>query len=108
VRDCFENWDDYRKVLKCKVDEPATTDFIYAIASHIIGKEKTTLPNFEPLGMVHMKQFINGLPTENWTDALIYEILPHTFRINTIAQQYPVHYHIKNFANVILEKLHGK
>lgn len=103
VRDVFENWDEYRKSLKCNVDEIATTDWAYAIAAHILGEENTTLPQFDSMSMVHMKQFVNGLPTDKWTDTFIYELLPHTFRINTMAQRYPVHYHLKDFANVILE-----
>ena len=104
VRDVFENWEDYKHILKCKVDELCTTDWAYAIAAHILGEENTTLSQFDAMSMVHMKQFINGSATENWTDSLIYELFPHTFRINTIPQVYPVHYHVKNFANVILEK----
>jgi hypothetical protein len=104
VRDVFENWEEYKHILKCKVDELCTTDWAYAIAAHILGEENTTLPQFDAMSMVHMKQFINGSATENWTDSLVYELFPHTFRINTIPQVYPVHYHIKNFANVILEK----
>jgi hypothetical protein len=103
VRDVFENWDEYRKSLKCNVNEIATTDWAYAIAAHILGKENTTLPQFDSMSMVHMKQFINGLPTEKWTDMFFHELYPHTFRINTMAQVYPVHYHIKEFADVILE-----
>ena len=102
VRDVFENWVDYRVMLKCNNDETCTTDWAYAIASHILGEENTTLPQFKEMSMVHMKQFINGLPTERWTDTFIYELLPHTFRINTIPQMYPVHYHIKSFAKEIL------
>ena len=102
TRDIWENWEDYRSTLKCNVDELATTDWVYAIASHVLGVENTTMPQFKPMSMVHMKQFINGLPTEKWTDTFIYELLPHTFRINTIAQLYPVHYHLKDFAKEIL------
>ena len=105
VRDVFENWEDYRSTLKCNVDELATTDWAYAIASHVLGAENTTLPQFKQMSMVHMKQFINGLPTEKWTDTFIHELHPHAFRINTMAQMYPVHYHVKEFANVILETL---
>ena len=104
VRDVFENWEEYKRILQCKVDELCTTDWAYAIAAHILGAEKTTMPQFDAMSMVHMKQFINGSATENWTDSLIHELFPYTLRINTIPQVYPVHYHIKNFANVILEK----
>ena len=94
VRDVFENWDEYRKSLKCNVNEIATTDWAYAIAAHVLGEENTTLPQFDSMSMVHMKQFINGLPTEKWTDTFIHELYPHAFRINTMAQMYPVHYHV--------------
>lgn len=102
TRDIWENWEDYRSNLKCNVDELATTDWVYSIACHILGTENTTLPQFTDMSMVHMKQFVNGLPTEKWTDTFVHELLPHTFRINTIPQMYPVHYHLKEFANEIL------
>jgi hypothetical protein len=107
VRDVFENWDQYRAIFKCKIDEICTTDWAYAIAAHVLGKENTTLPNFKEMSMIHMKQFINGYPTENWTDTLIHEHLPHTFRINTIPQLYPLHYHIKSFAKELGKSNNG-
>lgn len=101
VRLIFENWDEIRKTLICNRDEPATTDWVYAYAAHCIGIDKVTLPDYTDFSMVHMKQHINGLPTEDWTKTLIYEILPHTLRINTIPQQYLFHYHVKKFADVL-------
>ena len=103
VRHIFENWNDFRETLQCNADEPATTDFIYAYASHLLGVENTTLPSFTEMSMVHMKQFINTMPTENWTETLVYEIHPHTLRINTIPQMYPFHYHIKSFSAILEE-----
>lgn len=102
VKNVFENWDNYKLVLKCNSNELATTDWVYAIASHILGIEDTTLPWFTDMSMIHMKQYINGLPSEDWTDTLVYEILPNTFRINTVPQEYPVHYHIKTFSQKLL------
>ena len=99
VRNVFENWNEWKEILKCNPDEEVSTDWAYSIACHILGVENTTLPEFKEMSMIHMKQWINGLPTENWTDTLIYEILPHTIRINTYPQQYPFHYYIKNFAD---------
>jgi hypothetical protein len=99
VRHIFENWEHYRAIIQCKIDEEATTDWVYALACHIIGVEKTTMPMFTDMSMVHMKQMINNLKTEDWTDELVYEILPHTLRINTVPQMYPFHYHVKTFAN---------
>ena len=107
VRDVFENWDQYRSMLKCNVDELCTTDWAYAIAAHILGEENTTLPQFKEMSMIHMKQFINGLPTQNWTDNLIYEHLSHSFRINTIPQLYPLHYHVKSLAKELKGNSNG-
>jgi hypothetical protein len=104
VRDVFENWDHYKASLRCNAQELATTDWAYAIACHIMGVENTMMPTFTDMTMVHMKQYINEIPTENWTDTFVYECLPDHIRIQTIPQRYPLHYHIKNFANVILEK----
>lgn len=103
VRHIFENWKDFKALLKCDVYEEATTDWVYAIAVHIMGEEKCTLPNFHEMSMIHMKRLINNLPTEDWTDTLVYEMLPHTLRVNSCPQQYPFHYHIKSFANKILK-----
>lgn len=104
VRNIFENWDQYRNILKCKIDEKASTDWVYAIACHILGEENTTLRGFDAMSMIHMKQFINDMPSEDWTDKLIYEILPNTLRINTYPQMYPFHYHVKSFCDK-LEKI---
>lgn len=98
VRDVFENWDQYKAMMKCNPQEEASTDWAYAIASHILGEENTTLPGFSEMSMVHMKQYINGLTSENWTDVLVYE-LPQ-LRVNTYPQRYPFHYHVKSFAEV--------
>jgi len=105
VRDIFTNWEEYKNILKCNPEEIATTDWVYAIACHVMGEEKTTMPNFTEMSMVHMKPYINNLPTENWTDTLIYECLPDQLRIQTFPQQYPFHYHVKNFCDKISEVL---
>lgn len=105
VRDVFENWDDYKAVLKCNPSEIATTDWAYSIACHIMGVENTMLPTFNEMSMVHMKQYINGTSTENWTDTFIYECLPDQIRVQTVPQQYPFHYHVKNFCDKILESI---
>ena len=104
VRNVFEHWDEYKSILQCKPTEEATTDWAYSIACHIIGVEKTTVPNFDEFCMTHMKQFISGTTTENWTDTLVYEILPDVLRVNTYPQLYPFHYHCKEFADKILER----
>jgi hypothetical protein len=101
VREIFTNWEEYKKILQCNYREYATTDWVYAIACHIIGVEKTTLPTFNEMTMIHMKQYIAGTPTDDWTDTLLYEFLPDQIRIQTIPQQYPFHYHVKTFCDKI-------
>ena len=102
VKEIFTNWGEFRKILKCNADELVTTDWVYALACHLMGKEKTTLPKFTEMSMVHMKSFINGNPTENWTDTFVYECLPNQIRVQTVPQQYPFHYHVKNFCDKIV------
>lgn len=103
VKDIFEHWEEYKAILKCNPQEEVSTDWVYAIACHIIGVEKTTLPNFDEMSMIHMKQYVNGIPSEDWTKTLVYEVLPKMIRVNTYTQQYPFHYHIKSFSDKILE-----
>ena len=103
VKDIFENWQEYKAILKCNPNEEVSTDWVYAIACHIVGVEKTTLPNFTEMCMIHMKQYVNGIPSEDWTKTLVYEVLPETIRVNTYPQLYPFHYHIKSFSDKILE-----
>lgn len=105
VKNIFENWEEYRSILKCKSDEPATTDWVYALACHILGKEITTFPSFDSMSMVHMKQFINQTRTEDWTDTFVYEIYQDVLRVNTCPQIYPFHYHVKSFADKILDNI---
>lgn len=105
VKDVFENWDSYKAILNCNTKEIATTDWAYAIACHIIGVEKTTMPLFDEMSMVHMKQYINQTNTEDWLDSLVYEFNENKLRINTCPQVYPLHYHVKSFADKILEAI---
>jgi len=105
VKNIFENWEEYKQIFKCSPDEPATTDFVYSIACHLMGVEKTTLPEFKQMSMVHMKKFVNNTLTENWTNELTYEFTD-PLKIQTFPQLYPLHYYIKSFGEK-LEKNYG-
>lgn len=94
VRAIFENWNEYKKLLKFSEDH-ASTDVVYAMAAKIMGVEHVTLPSGLGPTIVHMKQHINGLKTENWPQELIWEYNP--LRINTVAQHGMFHYHIKDW-----------
>lgn len=102
TKEIFEHWEDYKKILKCDMEEQASTDWVYSIACHILGVENTTLPNFTDFSMVHMKQFVIDTHIEDWTKELVYE-LGNPFKVQTIPQRYPFHYHIKSFSNVLKE-----
>jgi hypothetical protein len=96
VRAIFENWDEYKRLLKFPDDEP-TTDVVYAIAAVIIGEETVTLPKGLGPTIVHMKRYINPIQTNDWTQELIWENNP--LRINTVAQWGLVHYHVKEWTH---------
>ena len=103
VRNVFEYWSAYKHILKCNPEEKVTSDWAYALACHILGPEKTTLPSFTEMSMVHMKQYVNDILTENWTESLVIESFSDLLRVNTYPQRYPFHYHIKNFSEVLRE-----
>jgi hypothetical protein len=102
VKQIFENWDSVMSCLKFGSGQPLNTDLAYAIAIKLLGVEQHTLPHPVP-GLTHMKSRFNGLEGDDWTQELIWEILPDSVRINTVAQQWPVHYHQKEFANELLK-----
>ena len=102
VRDVFENWEAYKSSLKCNTNEIVTTDWAYSIACAILGEENTTMNSFNQFSMIHMKQFVNNTVTSDWTNELIYEFT-QPLKIQTYPQLYPVHYHIKTFANKLKE-----
>ena len=96
VRAIFQNWLEFRKLLKFTEDS-ASTDVVYAMAAQIMGPDRVALPAGLGPTIVHMKRHINGLQGEDWTQELTWENDP--FRINTVSQWGMVHYHIKGWAN---------
>jgi hypothetical protein len=95
VRNIFEHYTEFKKLLKFPEDV-ASTDLVYAMAAQIIGPELVTLPKGLGPTIVHMKQHINALQCRDWTQELIWETDP--LRINTIAQSGFVHYHQKEWS----------
>ena len=96
VRNIFENWTEYKTVLKFPDDEP-TTDLVYAIAAQIIGPELITMPFASYPQIVHMKRHMIATHTSNWTQELVWENNP--LRFNTVAQWGAVHYHQKDWCS---------
>ena len=96
VRDIFENWTDFKTLLKFAEEEPST-DVVYAMAADIMGREQVTLPVGYGPSMVHMKQGIVATHAKDWTKELIWENTNPGLRIQTIAQWGFVHYHNKDW-----------
>jgi hypothetical protein len=92
VKDMFEQWDDYKALLKLP-DAVPTTDVVYAMAAVVMGVENVTIPNAPTI--VHMKKHITPIVSECWTDELILERTNPGIRINTVAQWGLVHYYVK-------------
>lgn len=98
VREIFAHWSDVNATLdKPSILKWGDTDTVYALAARAIGVEHCTLPD-STIQFVHMKQRINNLLVEDWTRELIWELSGTDFRINTVSQLYPVHYHNKALA----------
>ena len=89
VRDIFQRWTEYRRLLKFADDE-ASTDVVYALAVKILGEERCTMPWASYPKITHMKRGIVPIKTTDWTRELIWESDP--LRINTVAQWGAFHY----------------
>ena len=94
VRNIFENWIEYRTLLKFSDDMPST-DLVYAMAAQITGPELVTMPFASYPQIVHMKRHMIATHTSNWTQELVWESDP--LRFNTVAQWGAVHYHVKDW-----------
>ena len=96
VRSIFENWNQFKTLLKFPDDEP-TTDLVYAMAAEIMGTDRVTLPTGYGPTIVHMKRHVQPTHTNNWTRELVWEHTDPGLRIQTVAQWGFVHYHVKDW-----------
>jgi hypothetical protein len=96
VRAIFENWDNFRTLLRFPDNEP-TTDLVYAMAAQIVGPEQVIMPFVSYPRIVHMKRRMIGTRTDNWTQELTWEMDQGRLRINTVAQHGAFHYHVKTW-----------
>lgn len=96
VQNIFENWNRFKTLLKFP-DESATTDVVYAMAAVIMGPDTVTLPPGIGPQITHMKRGIIPTITDNWTNELVWENTDPGVRIQTVAQQGLLHYHIKDW-----------
>ena len=96
VREVFQNWDQFRTLLKFP-DESPSTDVVYGMVAAIMGVENVTLPSGLGPAMVHMKDSINPLQTADWTKELVWEHAQPGLRVQGIAQSGFFHYHTKQW-----------
>lgn len=94
VREIFNDWPTYRRLLKFSVDEPST-DLVYAMVAQIVGVATVTMPFTSYPKIVHMKQHINPIRTKDWTKELVWELDP--LRIQTVPQSGAFHYYVKDW-----------
>lgn len=96
VRNIFENWVEFKTLLKYPDNVP-TTDLVYAMAAVIIGPEQVTMPWATYPKIVHMKKHIVPTQQSDWTKELVWEYNQGHLRINTVAQHGAFHYHKKTW-----------
>ena len=96
VKDIFENWSQFRELIKFAPEQP-DTDLVYAMTAEILGRDQVTLPIASYPRIVHMKQHIISGRSKTWTDDLTWELVDHELRVNTIQQWGCFHYHVKDW-----------
>jgi len=96
VRNIFENWEEYRKLLAFPEDVPST-DVVYAMAANIVGPEQCTMPFADYPRIVHMKRHIAGTEREDWTTELLWEYKNYMLRVNSAAQWGAFHFNRKDW-----------
>ena len=105
VKYLFNRWDIAQSQLKLGLSDKGTTDVVYALAAMIVGVENVTLPSTSYPTLIHMKGRINWLAGEDWTKEMVWELDGPNIRINTIDQQYPFHYQIKEHFYASIKEL---
>lgn len=96
VKMIMADWKNVMSVLKYGNEQPINTDLAYAIAMKTLGTQNFISMCDIP-SLIHMKPRFNNLQGDDWTQELIWEFTDSAFRINTVAQCWPVHYHEKHF-----------
>lgn len=96
VRDIFQNWEQFRTLIKFPEQTPST-DVVYAVAAKIIGPDRVTLPADIAPQIVHMKRYINPQRTEDWTREYVWETVGNNLKINTVYQTGVFHYYTKDW-----------
>ena len=106
VREILKNQESYKKILK-NFNGTIATDEAYALAAVAIGTENCYIPHTDYPCLTHMKPGIHEWDEcIDWMDVLPYTINDDlTITVGGYTQQYPFHYHNKEFAT---DKIIGK
>lgn len=94
VRAIFDDWPQFKKLLKFP-DEQPSTDLVYAMAAQIVGPNLVTMPFTSYPKIIHMKKHIIPIKSTDWTKELVWEDEP--VRIQTVPQWGALHYFVKNW-----------
>jgi hypothetical protein len=98
AKDIFANWNLIASELKNCRDSVATTDVVFALAAHVLGRELCTLPSADFVNFVHMKPAINGFGEDlKFSEVFVTEQDSDMIRINNLNQYHPLHYYNKDF-----------
>lgn len=89
----YANWDQVKNSL-VQCDDPGSNDMVFALAAMLTGIERVTLPTLDFFNFVHMKSGIQGQSLQQFN----IETVPPIIRVNGHQQQYPFHYHDKDWA----------
>ena len=96
AQNILQNWGEVKKNFIGIEEESPSTDVLYAITAHIVGRENCTAPSLDFVNFVHLKSGIRG-----WSDArsvfetVVYEQQDNILRINNVNQYHPLHYYDK-------------
>ena len=93
----IENWADVKQTLIGCDEEHPSTDVLYALAAHVLGREECTLP-LDFINFVHLKSGIQGWSDERTVfETVMTEVDGNMIRINNLNQYHPVHYFDKSY-----------
>lgn len=101
VEKVYKNWQVFRDTIlkNCREENPST-DVAFAVAAHMFGIERCTIPSLDYPSFAHMKGAINRLSIdENWIDMYPIDFDGTNIFINFVKQRWPLHYFQKDFLN---------
>ncbi len=98
AREIFVNWEFYKTMLSnCAVNEPPTTDVVYALAVKLLDIEDTCInPALDYPTFVHMKAHMQEIP-DPWYESTHFNLDNTMMTIGHYKQFYPLHYQNKKF-----------